>query len=107
MRISEFTEKYILSFIEVPNSPNLFIYRLNLINKADHQLNPEHTKEWCYSKRKLAEDISNPYQMGPFSSEEDLRESAQRLLVESLFWSLGITDFYPLDKKNSLNFLFE
>jgi len=46
MRISEFTEKYILSFIEVPNSPNLFIYRLNLINKADHQLNPEHTKEW-------------------------------------------------------------
>lgn len=106
MTITEFTEKYILNFIEVPNSPNLYIYRLNLINRTNNHLNSEYTKEWCYSKKQLAEDIENPHKIGPFANENDLRESSKRFLVENLLWSMGITGFYPLDKSKSLDFLF-
>lgn len=106
MDIKEFTKNYTLQFIEVPNTNTLYIFRLNLIKRDNNQINTDQTKEWFYPKKKLAEDIANPHQIGPFSSEDNLRYNAKRFLVEMLFWSMGITGFYPLDKSKDIDFLF-
>jgi hypothetical protein len=107
MTINSFTEKYVLKFIEVPNSPNEFIFRINLIDKISNHLYSEYTQQFSYSKRKLLEDIANPQKIGPFSSEDVMREGVRRHLANLVFFSLGITDFYPLDIKNDIDFLFD
>lgn len=108
MKIKDFKEKYILHLNEVPHN-SLHWYRLNLIERNGMLLIPEKTKEWSYPKSKLIEDIANQLngtQIGPFSSESNLKNTSRRYLVEMLFWELGISDFYPLDKSNDLDFLF-
>ena len=107
MTINSFTAQYVFKFIEVPNTPNDFIFRINLIDRASNHLYSEYTQQFSYSKRKFIEDIANPQKIGPFASEDELKEGVRRHLANLVFFSLGITDFYPLDIKNDIDFLFE
>jgi hypothetical protein len=72
------------------------------------KLIPEETKEWTYSISKFERDMinqQNGMQIGPFKSEKQIEERVKRLLIELLFCGF-ITDFYPLDNKNNIDFLF-